>query len=278
MPAITAGSGELLAGKYAVAVSRVDARGEESRTELLGHLALSDGGGVQLSGMVADASSTYRVYLTTPDGDVLYLSEEFSGAFTTFVVTKRPDGKNRATQHLVPMKPGTFVESHGGRIYTAVGDTLNFSQPLRFGLYDPRYDFIQFSGKIRVVAPVDEGLYVGDDRGVWFLPGKDPSDARLKKVSGSLAVFRSGLVLPGANISKDILNSDSPVAVWLSTEGYMVGNSSGEVTPLNPEKLRVAADLEGRSRFVVREGLKQVITLLSAAGQLGYGLAIDTLQ
>jgi hypothetical protein len=66
------------------------------------------------------------------------------------------------------------------------------------------------------------------------------------------------------------------VAVWLSTEGYMLGRPSGDVVSLHPDRVRVAAGLEGRSRFLVRNGVKQIITLVAATTTTGNGVAIDT--
>ena len=278
LPHIAETNGSLLAGTYSVAVSRVDERGEESATVLVGQIALPNGGGILLSGMAMDLDAMIRVYITPPDGEVMYLSEEFSGAFTTFAATQRPDGATRSTQHLVPMKPGTFLAGQGGRLYSAAGNTLYFSEALRYGLYDPRYNFIEFSGNIRFLSAVDGGLFIGDDRGVWFLDGKEPSKAGLSLASPVLAIRRSALNVAGSALDNDLIDTDADVAVWLSVEGFMVGAPTGTVTPINPEKLRVAADFEGRSRLVVRDGTKQIITLLSATGVLGYGLAIDTIQ
>ena len=77
---------------------------------------------------------------------------------------------------------------------------------------------------------------------------------------------------------EDIAPSDEATAVWLSSEGYMVGLSSGAVVPMHADRVSVDASLEGRSRFVVRDGIKQVITLLSSTQSLGHGLAVDTVQ
>lgn len=269
--------GALAAGRYGVAVSRVDDRGEESRTVFVGAVDLPAGGGIMLAGATLDAAASYRIYLTPPDGDVLYLSETFPGVLTQFIVSRPPDGATRATQHLQPMPAGgDFVRGHAGRLYVARDNVVLFSEPHRPHLHDPRYNFVQFVGAVRFIEPVAGGIYVGDDRGVWFLPGNDPAEFQMRKASDAVAVHRSSTALSGAHFNKDVTQTDMDVAVWLSTEGYMIGRPSGDVVSLHPDRVRVAAGLEGRSRFLVRHGVKQIITLVAATTAAGHGVAIDT--
>lgn len=267
--------GALSAGTYAVAISRVDDRGEESPTVFLGTVDLSSGGGVMLSGVPVDANCSYRVYLSAPDSEALYLSEEFSGVLGSFVAGRPADGVTRSTQHLQPMPAGDFVRGHAGRLYVARDNALYFSDPLRPHLHDPRHGFVQFVGEIRFVEPVIAGLFVGDDRGVWFLAGNDAGEFAQRKVSSAVAIKRSSCIVAGAHF-KPLVETDADVAVWLSTEGYMIGPPSGDALSIHPDRLRVAASLEGRSRFMVRNGVKQIITLTAATEQRGFGIALDT--
>lgn len=277
MPDIAAaGTGALPAGRYAVALSRVDERGEESPTKLLGTVDLPAGGGVQLTNLEQSLTHAYRVYLSPPNGDALYLAEEFSAAFANYLVTQPGDGSIRTTQHLAPMPAGRFVRWHAGRLFVARGDTLWFSEALRPHLHDPRYNFIRFVGDIRFIETIPGGLYVADDRGVWWLGGNEPTQFQQRLVSSARAIRRSSLRLSGAHFNREITETDLDVAVWLSEEGYVIGKNSGDAVSLHPERVRVAADLEGRSVFLIRDGIKQIITLVAATNGLGYGVAIDT--
>ena len=267
-------SGALAAGRYTIAISRVDDRGEESQTKVVGQVDLPSGGGIRLYGMVPDVGSSIRAYITPPDGDALYLSESFSAAFSEFVVSRPPDGATRSTQHLAPLPAGEFVRGHAGRLYVARDDTLFFSEPLRPHLHDPRHNFIKFVGPVRFLEAVVGGVFVGDDRGVWFLPGNEPE--QIRRASSVLAIRRSSVLVPGMHFDKNLTQTDQDCAVWLSAEGYMLGRASGDAVSLHPERVRVAATLEGRSRFIVRDGLKQIITLTAATTAPGYGIAADT--
>lgn len=275
LPSVAAhDAGNLTPGKYAVAISRVDDRGEESAAKFLG--IVETNAGIRLDGMPLESGAIYRVYLSPNAGDVLYLADEFAAAFATYKLGELPEGAPRTTQHLAPMPAGEFVRWHGGRLYTAAGDTLAYSEPLRPHLTDPRRGFIKFVGRITFFEPVTGGIFVGDNRGVWFLPGGDPKDFTLRLVSPEPAVFRSSLTLASLHLPRALQLAEQRCAVWLSTAGYMVGTADGSVIPLHPDRVRLAAGLEGRSRFVVRKGVKQVITLVAANGS-AYGVALDSI-
>ena len=271
------GSGQLLDSTYSVALSWVDDRGEESPTVLLGTILLV--GGVLLTGLELRAGYRYRVYMSHANGEELYLAAEFDATFTQYTVMERPEGAVRSTQHLAPMPPGQFVRGDKGRLYVAAGDTLWFSEPLRPHLTDPRHSFIQFSGDIRFMEIVNFGMYVGDDRGVWWLAGTDPAKFELQSVSDALPIRRSSITILTSNLGEPFSKSENNDALWLSTHGYMVGSVRGEVSPLHPERVRLAADLEGKSVFMTRKGVKQVITLTAAAPSEipTFGIATDDL-
>lgn len=274
---VAAETGALPAGRYVVALSCTDDRGEESPTKIIGQVHLPAGGGVQLTNIESSLQpGAYRVYLSPPDGDALYLAEEFSRSFGQYLVTQPGDGAIRSSQHLAPMPAGEFVRATAGRIFVATGDTLYYSEPLRPHLHDPRHNFITFQGRIRFIEALVSGLFVGDDRGVWWLPGTDPTQFSLRLASSALPVARSSVLVNGAHFSREITTTDLDVAVWLSSEGYVLGRPSGDAVSLHPERVRVAADLEGRSVFLIRDGIKQIITLVAATNGLGYGVAIDT--
>lgn len=271
------GAGVMPEGDYAVAISVVDEYGEESPTKLLGTLHLV--GGIRLDNLQTRPGYKYRVYASPPNGEVMYLVSEFDADVSMYFVMDRPTGPANTTLHLAPMPPGDFVRGSRGRLYVATGDTLVFSDAMRPRLTDPRTNFIKFTGDIRFVEPVDAGIYVGDSAGVWWLAGTDPSKFTVLHVSESVPVKRSSLIVASADLPEQFRDSEHDCAVWLSSHGYVVGSPDGKVTPLHPERVRLAADLEGNSVFMARQGVKQVVTLTAAANPQGhvFGVTPDPL-
>lgn len=273
LPSVSAHSaGALTPGDYAVAISRVDSRGEESPTKLLGTYTLT--AGLRLDGLPLESGARYRVYLTPADGDVLYQVAEIAATFASYVIGELPEGAPRTTQHLAAMPAGEFIRWHAGRLYVAHGDIIHYSEALRPHLTDPRHNFIQFVG-LKFFEPVTGGIYVGDSRGVWFMPGSDPEQFKLQRVAPEVAVRRSSLILSSGHLPEALNIPEQVCAVWLSTVGYVVGTANGQIIALHPERVRLAAGLEGRSRFIVRNGVKQIITLVAASTTTAYGVALD---
>lgn len=268
-------AGGLTAGKYTAAISMLDERGEESPAVLLGQIDVT--AGLLLTGLAIAPGCRWRVYLTPPDGDLLYLAEEFDAVFSQYAVGTYPAGKQCETLHMEPLPGGDCIRADGGRIYVARGDTLWFSEPLRPHLVAARHNFVRFVGAIGFVEFVDGGCYVADDRGVWWLGGSDPTEWRMALASDAVAVARSSIVLPSYSVGALESRATTDCAVWLSANGYMVGAAGGQVAALHPERIRIAPGHVGRSIFLTRDGTNQIITLTASQGPASvFGGAIDT--
>ena len=266
-------SGSLTPGSYGVAISLVNVQGEESPAAFLGNRTLT--AGLRLTNLTVTPDHFWRVYITPPDGDVLYLAEEFSASLTTYGVSVYPDGAPCTTLNLDPLPTGHIIRARSGRMYVASGDAVWFSEALRPHLTSLRHNFVSFAGKIRMMEAVEGGLYVGDSRGVWFLAGDDPTKYVQQSVSAALAVPMSALLVPAAYFA-DAVQAKDDCAVWLSADGYMVGTPDGAVTALHSDRIRIDPSVTGRSVFLSRDGIKQVITLTAASSATPPGVAIDT--
>lgn len=261
MPAIAPhDSGSLAPGRYAVAVSVMDEHGEESPARMIGQVDLPTGGGILMTGIDnSDLSLTYRVYLTPPDGDALYLSEQFSAAFAQYVVASPPEGAIQATLDLDRLPAGQFIRGFNGRIYVADGDTLWFSQAMRPHLCNRAHNYIRFAGDIRFIEPLAIGMMVADDRGVWLLEGGDPGAANLRQISPARVMMGSSIRVPATAT----LRTQLPTAavLWLSEDGYMVAADSGETESLNQKRVKVPVSGRGRTVVVEHQGVTQLVTL-----------------
>lgn len=276
VPSLSAGAGALLPGKYAVVITYIDDRREEGGATPVQIVDLPQGGGIVLTGLPIHPGWTLCVYITDPDGSVFHRSEELPAVFPNYTVTQTAKGGDCDTQFLQPMPPGEFITWLAGRLYTAKLGVLSFSEALRPHLNNPAHGFIQFSGFISFVEAVTDGLYVGDSRGVWFLSGTDPTKFELKHVSPHRAVRRSGVKVGPGHFPEKKIPSPNPVAVWLSTSGYVVGMDGGATVELQPERVKVPAGLVGRTTFLVRKGMKQVVTPVNSTSTVAFGTAVDS--
>lgn len=274
VPTLSAGAGSLLPGKYAVCFTYIDERGEESGATQVTVIDLPQGGGIVASNLPLDHMDwQLRAYITDPDGEQLRSAAQFPAVFPTYNIAEVARGAECTTQYLVPLRPGEFITKLAGRLYTAVEDTLSFSNAMRPHLYNPAHNFIKFSGSISFIEAVGDGIYVGDDRGIWFLDGTDPEKFALRPVSTRRAVRNSSLCLPPSCFDPERVRSQTPVAVWLGESGYIVGMDGGTIVELQSERVKVPAGLSGRSVFLLNNGIKQIITPVNSGSTAVFGTA-----
>ena len=269
-------NGGLAAGKYAVAISLTDDLGEESPTSYEQVIDLPNGGGIQLTNLPIVSNYLVNIYVTPTNGDILYHYASPPASFATHLVSANPSGAQSTTQFLAPFRGGRFVRWHNGRLYVANGDTLSYSDAFRPHLTRTDTNFVQFSGDISFVEPVAGGIFVGDDRGVWFLDGGDPTKFSQRRVSTCRAVPGTSLIIPNEHFDPKVVNTTLPVAVWLCTSGYAVGTADGNVIEVNADVIRVPLATSGSSVFAIRNGRKQVLTTMSNT-QPAAGEAVDTI-
>lgn len=268
-------NGGLAPGKYAVSISLTDDLWEESPTSSEVFVDLPTGGGIQLSSLPIVAGYRVNIYVTPANGDILYHYASPPASFATHLVSANPSGAQSTTQFLTPFRGGRFVRWHNGRLYVVNGDTLSYSDAFRPHLTRTDTNFVQFSGNISFVEPVAGGIFVGDERGVWFLEGGDPTKFSQRRVSTCRAVPGTSLVVPNEHFDQKVVNTTLPVAVWLCTSGYAVGTAEGAIFEVNADIIRVPLATRGSSAFAIRNGRKQVLTVTNSAED-AYGMAIDT--
>ena len=275
-PTLSATQGTLLPGTYGLVMTTIDDRGEESGATALQTIRIGTGGGIKLAKLPLLPGMSLCVYITSADGDVLRRAETLPAVFHTYDIAEDAQGALCSTQFLTPMPTGDMVRWHNGRLYTAKFDTLSFSEALRPHLYSLAHNTIQFSGWISFIEPVVDGIYVGDSRGVWFLAGGDPTKFTLRRVSTHRAIHRSSLIAPSRYFPEKMVQTDAPVAVWLSTAGYIVGMQGGSVVELHSDRIQVPTGLLGRSTLLLRDGRKQIITTVNSTSTAANGVATDS--
>jgi hypothetical protein len=279
-PTVTAAdnAGVMLPGSYAVAFSYYSRYGEEGGLSEVQIVHLPNGGGFRLSKFPPYTTDyVLYMYISAPDGDVMRFATSIPLIYSSYTVSEtNAQGSEPGTQFLIPMPPGDFICWHNGRLFTAKDGALRFSEPLSPHLHDPAHNVIPFVGHIAFIESVGTGLYVGDSRGVWFLAGEDPSKFEQRMVSTCRAVRYSSLKVPPEHLPKDAVNSDRPVAVWLSTSGYVVGMPDGNTLELQPDRIKVPPGMSGRSVFLIRDGRRQIITTVDSTTRVTSGLAEDS--
>ena len=148
---------------------------------------------------------------------------------------------------LVPMPGGSDIHYWQGRLLVARGNSLLWSEAMRYSLHSATRNFVRFSGRITWVAPLPTGVYVGAGDNVYFLSGSDPAKFTKLTVGGKSA--------PGVSAVYNVRHTKADgeyIALWFTSDGIAVGQQSGAVEypqagrlkelPLYPGKMVVEND------------------------------------
>lgn len=142
---------------------------------------------------------------------------------------------------------GNHLAYHGGRIYISKDNILWYSEYAAHTWYDMARNFIPFNTHIRMIKPVDGGLYVSTSKAIYFLEGLVPGDFIQRKLTSYPALEWSDAIdyLDGTDASD--LEISGLCALWGTPEGAMLGAPQGSVINLNKKKVIYPHGTKGSS-------------------------------
>lgn len=260
------GTGGLTAGTYQVALTVRDADGRESGSTLAELVDVVEGGGIQLTGFPAASpeATTYRIYLSPPNGDILEWHRDVPINSTLILVgAARRTEKPLETQFLMPLPPGHLLAASGARLLMAVENEIAIGEAYRYGLMQPDRR-VAFPSRITLLQPCGEageaGVFVcGSDRTLWW-SGFDAASMTRRVVRPAGAVLGSGLTVPGTLLG---LETTAPCAFWLGTDGvFCAGLPSGTVIPLTEGQVALPSAERAAGLIRERNGLRQILMAL----------------
>jgi hypothetical protein len=135
----------------------------------------------------------------------------------------------------VPPPAGHLLAHFAGRIWIARNELVFFTEGA--GLFDWVDSLAGFlpptTGRVRLLHPVADGLFLGDDAGVLFAGGSDPKTMTFARVCPVPPVPGSDAALePGRHdaVAGQALTGQS--AIWAGQDGLYLGRPSGHVQRL----------------------------------------------
>ena len=264
-PTLTSGNGLLTGGRYQISVSYVDGDGRESGTKLATVISVSDSSSITLSDMKASDNSDVeyiRIYITTPDGIVLYRLVDLPDTTTTYTINDIRHAVTPIDNLGIKAAPfGDLITYYNSRMYIADGNVLYASQPLSYEWFDIRKDFIQFSSDITMLMPVDKGIYVGLQNKLVYLSGGDISSFSLDEKEICHPVMYSNVQIPSGYIRID----NTPLGPkWLFTadEGIFVCMNQGVMFNVTAANVAFPTGAEGTAGFIQQDGINKYVSLI----------------
>lgn len=220
-PILSVVGGGLLAGEYAVSISfHNEDTFEESGVSTA--TVINTTGGIRVSVPVFPDGATHLiVYVSGLSGGVPMLSATVPIGDSSVDITMPATGReaSRLIEDVLPA--GTRVFEFNGRLCSVVGDTLYYSQPYRYGYYQPAKNFIRFPSTIMVAIGNQGGVFVVADQ-TYFLVGKDIGNVEL------VSDIQPYSAVPGTEFQ----HPKEPVVGWFSTHGLVTATQDGEVKEL----------------------------------------------
>lgn len=232
-PLVATSHGGLYAGRYAVAVSLLRNE-EEGPLSMSSFVDVPEGGGLQVT--TPAHSDNVRIYRTQANGGELYAATVAPPGMS-YLVGTGDVGRVADAQYLDALPPGQFIRYWRGLALVARGRTLFWSEPMRYGVFDPRHNFVQMANRITLVEPVRGGVFVGTKDGVVFLSGNSPAEWSIKNTDGRPPVDGTGVRVPGSVVGAEV--GDDIVAVWLADNGFVIGAPDGTLQQAQSKRIRL---------------------------------------
>lgn len=257
-------SGALAAGQYEVSVTVLDVDGRESAASSPVCLTLVAGQGIALTLPAAPVGAIqWKVYVSPPNGDVLYLCATLPANATSYVIGVHRPGEPLETAWMSVMPPATTVRIGHNRCITLHGNVLRFSPPYRFGLVEDTANILL--GHVgTLLEPVGEGgeaagWWVADHKRTYWMGGADPLAWSQRPKYPHAAVPGSSCVVPGETYSPEV---PEPVAYWMAANGTpCFGLPGGQLAPQREQTLALPTDAErGASALLMFDGIRQILT------------------
>lgn len=250
-PGLSAVGGQLSPGQYQCVVTHVRNDSQESGAGLPAVLALSADGGIRVTWALPNDPTIElaRVYLSTPDGTVLYLADEcpIDDLYTEIASCAFAVPLNTQWQDKPPS--GHLLAYANGRIYIAEGPFIFATTALGYEYVDLR-DFLAIDGtRVRVLIGVEGGLFAATDNAAVFLRGKDFASIEMTYVSSKGGVEGSALHVDGLVATGIKELAGKRCAIFTTGEGVLLGLPDGTVMNLTQERYKFDATELGAAGF-----------------------------
>lgn len=268
LPVVNATVGLMPAGDYQYTMVYLRSDGQQSGAGLAGRIGLSSGSGIIFTMPVSsDPDVTAKaLYLSTPNGDVLYRMTVLSNFVASF--TYANDTTELAmpldTQFLSAPPPGHLLGYYRSRLFVAVGEALFYSEPAAYELFDLRR-YLQFDSKVTVFAPIEDrdnpGAFVATENSTGWLQGTDPDSFSFVPCVDYGAILGTMTYIDGS-LFADHSAGARMLPMWLSTQGLCVGLPGGQVRNLT--RARYQFNVQGTGCALFRTDSTQYIAVANS--------------
>lgn len=247
-------SGTLFAGRYQIAIAYERVDGQESGTAMPVLMSSSGGEGFRVSWdtdeMPSDVSKVI-LYASDANGEQLFrvghvTASSGSMEFRTSYLNSQP----LRTRFFEAPPVCSDITYFNGRIYMAVGVNVIATTPFGYELVD-MLDFVSVDGSaITMLRGVENGIFVGTERGVTYLGGDDLRDFKSTLVRESSVVRGSAVYADGMKVTgrKDL--SGLNIVIFTTEDSIMAGLPDGDLFNFTYDRYRFSGGGKAAATFI----------------------------
>lgn len=271
LPSVAVGVGYMPAGAYQYVTTYVRNDGQESGAVAAARVTVPANGKLTFT-LIPSADPgvvQQNVYLSTSNGDVLYLALEVAASITTATYNGDCTEFNYElkTQFFSPPPAGQVIGYYRSRMFVAVNDVIYPSEPFAYELFDLR-NYIPMNGRVTMIAPMEDkelyerghnsGLFLGTDRSCGVLVGNDPDTFQYVPKTDYGAVLGALDYMDGS-LFGDGSAGARQLPAWLTQQGICVGTPGLEIKNLTRTRFTFTSEVQGAALF--RPGPNQLIAV-----------------
>lgn len=251
---ITRVPGELFAGRYLIAISYEREDGQESGVAMPVLMTAEVGGGFRVTWDIdAIPSDVGRVILYSSDanGEQLFrIGSVASGVGYIELRSSLLKSNALRTKYLERPPACSDITYFNGRIYMAVGANIIATLPFGYELVD-MLDFISVDGtQITMLRAVENGIFVGTQKGITFLGGKDLKDFTSTLVRESPVVKGSAVYADGMKVTGKKELSGLNVVLFTTEDSIMAGLPDGDLFNFTHDRYRFSGGSQAAAAFI----------------------------
>lgn len=263
--AVTPTQGVLPAGTYQVAVTYVRRSDglEGGVSTAITLITLAAVGGLIVSGIPVMSGYSANVYVSTPNGEELYLAA--TGVTSPIAVSDSPQelGVPLRTRGKYPPPGRGPITKHFGRILIADGSVLWATDAYQVEQVDMLTGYKMLEGRITLLASVTTGTFIGTEAGIFFLDGSFES-AKLIRLSINSAPDQ---VPPKVDMATLQEGKDQDMGVlFLTDAGVCIGKSDGTIQNMTNKVFEFPKASEAALLYRRQDGLNQFVGVSSHPG------------
>lgn len=175
--------------------------------------------------------------------------------YQPFAARFKDDDPN--AEHYRVMFAGRFLAFWQGMLWVANGNLLGFSLPGNATTRDNRFCRIPMDGTLRMLAGVEDGLWVATEKHVSFITGRGPDDLQFRHVSDKVPPY--GGFYWGYEERE---GGSSRVVAWVSEDGFCEGRAGGAYRNLSQGKVSLPSGSEGLVAHREHKGMSQYLAVI----------------